>query len=267
MLAQFREAHPLDLTVALDPEHAAESRADAADFLVFAIRHAVADHALSDEEVKSLRQVARLLRIREGDLLHHRKADIAELLVQEMERLLEDQTIDSSEALHKVKLQELLGLGYDEFVSITAPQIEKVILDLIRHLDPDAGEAARSVEWFLSRVSALDTVYDLNAEVGSRLASGFLYLLMNPAMPGLIKVGHTTRPTEIRMSELTSATGVPVPFVLVYEISVADALAAESYVHSKLERLGYRVSVNREFFSAPPSLAVELMLEARASIG
>lgn len=41
---------------------------------------------------------------------------------------------------------------------------------------------------------------------------GIVYVLTNPAMPGLVKIGMTTRSDiDARMKELYS-TGVPVPF-------------------------------------------------------
>lgn len=83
------------------------------------------------------------------------------------------------------------------------------------------------------------------------MANGFLYVLINPAMPGLAKVGKTTRNPSNRVSELSAATGVPSPFILAYQQPVQDCHAAEVWVHAELERSGYRVATNREFFNAP----------------
>ncbi len=83
------------------------------------------------------------------------------------------------------------------------------------------------------------------------MTQGFLYVLLNPAMPGLLKVGKTTRDPSDRVAELSSATGVPSPFVLAYQQPVIDCHAAEKWVHGELERAGHRVADNREFFSAP----------------
>ena len=41
---------------------------------------------------------------------------------------------------------------------------------------------------------------------------GFLYILSHPHMPGLLKIGFTTRPVEERVQELSSSTGVPGAF-------------------------------------------------------
>lgn len=80
---------------------------------------------------------------------------------------------------------------------------------------------------------------------------GFVYVLANSAMPGLFKVGRTERDVEERARELSTATGLPVPFIIVYEQGFDDCLAAEAFVHAYLEVRGYRTTNNREFFNAP----------------
>ena len=40
---------------------------------------------------------------------------------------------------------------------------------------------------------------------------GLVYILANPAMPGLVKIGQTTNEITSRMNELNT-TGVPLPF-------------------------------------------------------
>ncbi len=80
---------------------------------------------------------------------------------------------------------------------------------------------------------------------------GYLYVLANSAMPGLVKVGKTTRTPSERAIELSGATGLPTPFIVVYEQLFQDCSAAESFVHIYLAQKCFRVSDNREFFSAP----------------
>lgn len=85
---------------------------------------------------------------------------------------------------------------------------------------------------------------------------GFLYILANSSMPGLVKVGKTARSPGERASELSAATGLPTPFIVVYEQLFHDCGAAESFVHAYLAQKGYRVSDNREFFNAPANVVV-----------
>ena len=47
-----------------------------------------------------------------------------------------------------------------------------------------------------------------------RAIKGYVYVLSNPRMPGLVKVGCSTRPVDERVAELNSATAVPAPFVV-----------------------------------------------------
>lgn len=92
---------------------------------------------------------------------------------------------------------------------------------------------------------------------------GYVYLLINHSMPGLVKVGLTTRDPESRTRELSAATGVPTPFVLVFDVLVPDCIQAEHIMHEMLSERGYRVSENREFFAAPIREVIGLMLEVR----
>lgn len=96
------------------------------------------------------------------------------------------------------------------------------------------------------------------------MSNGFLYVLMNPSMPGLVKVGKTTRDPATRVYELSAATGVPTSFVLLYSQPVADCHAAEAWVHAELERRGHRPNASREFFTAPAHEAVDVVHAAKS---
>ncbi len=96
--------------------------------------------------------------------------------------------------------------------------------------------------------------------------SEFIYVLENPSMPGLVKIGRTDRSVSQRVSELSSHTGVPTGFILVREYSVANSVEAERKVHVRLA--GYRVSDNREFFKIDADDVadiIESMLETATS--
>ena len=92
------------------------------------------------------------------------------------------------------------------------------------------------------------------------MPAGFIYVLINPAMPGLAKIGKTTRNPTSRMAELSNATGVPTPFVLAFQQAVKECDQIEAQIHKDLEKEGYRVSTNREFFNAPLHVIVQKIL-------
>jgi hypothetical protein len=87
---------------------------------------------------------------------------------------------------------------------------------------------------------------------------GYVYILINPSLPGLIKIGKTTRDSRERARELYSS-GVPTPFQLAFEIFSEEHDKLEKDVHSQL--LDFRVSRNREFFQYPLDKAIKLFLE------
>lgn len=86
---------------------------------------------------------------------------------------------------------------------------------------------------------------------------GFLYVLANSSMPGLVKVGKTTRSPTDRAAELSGVTGMATPFIVVYEQLFQDCHSAENFVHAYLAEKGHRVADNREFFNAPVNLVVK----------
>ena len=70
--------------------------------------------------------------------------------------------------------------------------------------------------------------------------------IQNLEMPEVYKVGMTARSPHARAAELSSVTGVPVSFDVVYYAEVADPAAQEKRVHEALAK--YRVNTGREFF-------------------
>ena len=77
---------------------------------------------------------------------------------------------------------------------------------------------------------------------------GIVYLLTNPCMPGLVKIGMTRQEDlEKRMKELYT-TGVPVPFECQFACKVnnKDCAKIEKALHTAFDP--QRVNKNREFF-------------------
>jgi hypothetical protein len=81
----------------------------------------------------------------------------------------------------------------------------------------------------------------------------FVYILINEAMPGLIKIGRTTTSVKQRISELNSPAGIPLPFTCYYAARVEDCVKVERKLH---EAFGdHRVRDKREFFWLSPHRA------------
>lgn len=91
---------------------------------------------------------------------------------------------------------------------------------------------------------------------------GYVYALINPSIPGLVKVGRTERDPESRAAELSGMTGVATPFIVVFHEYFQDCHAAEDYVHAILEQQGKRTSKNREFFEADICEVIKTIMKA-----
>lgn len=90
------------------------------------------------------------------------------------------------------------------------------------------------------------------------MSRGFVYILTNPSMPGLVKIGKTIRSVEGRAHELYQ-TGVPSPFKVEYYVQAPDCHELELTVHRRLS--GKRASDAREFFALPVDEAKEVINE------
>ena len=89
-----------------------------------------------------------------------------------------------------------------------------------------------------------------------------VYLLTNPVMPDLVKIGRTTN-LEERLRSLSTHSGVPVPFEVFYACEVSDSAKVERQIH---EGFGdHRINPKREFFRINPEriLAILKLVELR----
>lgn len=75
---------------------------------------------------------------------------------------------------------------------------------------------------------------------------GYIYVLSNRSMPGIYKIGCTSRSVEERIVELSISTGVPTTFEKEYSFYVQDIAKAEALLLNKLQP--YRISKEKEFF-------------------
>ncbi len=81
----------------------------------------------------------------------------------------------------------------------------------------------------------------------------YVYILINEAMPGLIKIGRTTTSVKQRISELNSPAGIPLPFTCYYAARVEDSVKVEKKLHDAIG--DHRIRERREFFRLSPHRA------------
>jgi len=98
---------------------------------------------------------------------------------------------------------------------------------------------------------------NLQQDIGNNLKkSGFVYIMTNPSMPGLIKVGMTNRNPLLRAKDNDlNSTGIPTPFQTQYFAFFAEMAKAEKKAHRKL----YDYHYGKEFFKIDVISAVQII--------
>lgn len=97
----------------------------------------------------------------------------------------------------------------------------------------------------------------LTSEIGADPALSVVYVLTNPAMPGLVKIGRTGQDNaKTRLDQLYS-TGVPLPFDLVFACRVPNSVDVERALHVAFGP--QRVNPRREFFQIDAAQAVAIL--------
>jgi hypothetical protein len=84
-----------------------------------------------------------------------------------------------------------------------------------------------------------------------------IYILTNPVMPGVIKIGMTDRKDVLERVKELFTTGVPVPFDCVYACEVRNNSLTEKELHTHFER--YRINPRRGFFWLTARTAIKAL--------
>jgi hypothetical protein len=87
------------------------------------VKVALKDNLISEEEIKSIRFLKLLLDINEGDFMKDKSLsnEVSEIIIKQIDLMYaDDNKIDNQEALQKVNLQEIFGLSFDEFITLSS---------------------------------------------------------------------------------------------------------------------------------------------------
>ncbi|MCP1660411.1 GIY-YIG nuclease family protein [Neisseria perflava] len=94
------------------------------------------------------------------------------------------------------------------------------------------------------------------------MKQGWVYILTNQGMPGLIKIGYTKHPPHERARELYG-TGVAFPFEVAYQARCHQYQVVEQAVHDELDAM--RVNDGREFFACSVAQGIEAVRRCAGS--
>jgi hypothetical protein len=85
-------------------------------------------------------------------------------------------------------------------------------------------------------------IYENNNGEGNQ----WVYILSNPSIPGVLKIGYTNYSPELRAKQISSSTGVVVPYKVEWAFKCSDGFLLESKIHNALK--DFRINNQREFF-------------------
>lgn len=74
----------------------------------------------------------------------------------------------------------------------------------------------------------------------------WVYILSNPTMPSLVKIGYTKKPPEERAKQISASTGVALPYKVEWAYKCFNGERVEREVHHKLK--SKRANNSKEFF-------------------
>lgn len=120
---------------------------------------------------------------------------------------------------------------------------EAVYFTITPSNDPQmASEGYEDVTYYTNRPKKIQIPKGM---VGSQ----WVYVLTNPTMPGLCKIGFTKNKPSERVKQINAGTGVAMDFVVEWAFPCFNAHDVEQQVHKYLEDNGFRVNKNKEFFN------------------
>jgi hypothetical protein len=90
---------------------------------------------------------------------------------------------------------------------------------------------------------------------------GHVYVMMNPSMEGVVKIGRTGKNAYIRARDLRT-TGVPKKLVVLWSEFVHDSDEVEKKLHSLFA--AHRSDPRREFFEVEPRDAISALMKVAA---
>ena len=115
-----------------------------------------------------------------------------------------------------------------------------------------ASEGWESVNYYSDKRSS----YQIPTNVPN---AQWVYILSNPSIPGMVKIGYTNNEPDVRVKEINRATGIPTDFVVEFALPCVNGYEVEQLVHEELEDL--RVNNRKEFFKVSVEDAIYLIQE------
>ena len=170
--------------------------------------------------------------------------DLAEKTIKNYTRAIKKISFDLSE-------KNIVQMSLEEIT--TEEDLENIKRDYF--LDPEKKEMDEKGNRMYSAAFNKFISYKTSEGINPIGNSGTVYIISNPAMPGLVKIGKTIN-LEARLQSLYSS-GVPMPFRCIYAKEVDNYSEVERKLHKGLN--SHRENSNREFFRIPEEEVINFL--------
>jgi len=128
--------------------------------------------------------------------------------------------------------------------------------DFIRAADIKSAE---QYEFLISNIHGKLNTYQNTGDINNEIDQGenaFVYIMSNPSLKGLIKVGMSVN-VEKRRMELSSSTSIPEPFSIEYVFTVPITFVGKAEKIAQMALRGFQQK--KEYFSCTPAEAIPLI--------
>ena len=141
-----------------------------------------------------------------------------------------------------IKIKRISPEQAEQFVSCDEDQLNTPAYYFTLTPDPLYGEDWEKVTYYTNRPKKIQIPQGMTG-------CQWVYVLTNPTMPGLCKIGFTKNKPSERVKQINAATGVALDFVVEWAFPCFNAHDVEKQVHRYLEDNGFRVNKSKEFFN------------------
>lgn len=120
-------------------------RGQVLDLFLDYLRALLKSTRLSPEHRSRLTRLRRELAVTDGEFMLRRPAEVAAIVDEQLERILDDGIIDGAEELEQVELQTAFGIGYDDYLLVSRRAFERIHSELapLAERSPDAAYKLR----------------------------------------------------------------------------------------------------------------------------
>lgn len=132
------------------------------DLVLGYVSHLLDASRLIKDDLATLAELKNCLGIAEGEFISLRPAEVASILVVQLNQILVDDYIDPGEDLYQLELQTVFDLSYDQYLQLTRAEFEREMASLNERVEAAQNSLKDAIAQDLDRkIRALEPIYRL----------------------------------------------------------------------------------------------------------